>query len=271
MRILVLTVVVCAAHASWAKTARAAEAIDGLYDAVAPELAAGKPLVVEVQVALCDNGIIACGGRGLGDGDDLARNLYWATDGGLRGWFERRGSPWRRVARTGRDGDVLETVVYEQRFAPRGAWARRGVKAPFVVRVAAHGWRGRAIDGALDRFVHDLFADDGDARVVAYVGHNGWMDRQTLIWPKRGATPVRGFVAVACLTRDYLQRALSSPTRVPLLLTRDLLFAGSHALDGAITAFARGGSAADLRLAASRAYADGERKPLARVQTLFTN
>ncbi|MGZ3442332.1 MAG: hypothetical protein ACXVDD_22585, partial [Polyangia bacterium] len=141
-----------------------------------------------------------------------------------------------------------------------------------VVRVVAHAWRGRAIDGALDRFVGELFAADGDAQVVAYVGHNGWMDREALVWPKGGGgARVKGFLAIACLTRDYLARALSSPARVPLLLTRDLLFAGSHALDGAITAFAAGGSAADVRLGASRAYAEGEDKPLARVQTLFTN
>ena len=264
MRAWVLMAIVCVSG-----TARA-EVLDALYDAVAPELADGKPLVVDVQVALCDSSIIACGSRTLGDGDDLEHNLYWATDGGLRGWFERRGSPWRRVARSGRDGDVLETVTYERRFAPAGAWARRGVKAPFVVRVVAHAWRGRAIDGALDRFVHELVTDEGDARVVAYVGHNGWMDRETLSWPT-GGTRVKGFVAIACLTRDYLARALSSPAHVPLLLTRDLLFAGSHALDGAISAFARGGTAADLRLGAARAYAAGEKKPLARVQTLFTN
>ncbi|HWE27223.1 MAG TPA: hypothetical protein VHB97_04435, partial [Polyangia bacterium] len=153
---------------------------------------------------------------------------------------------------------------------PDGAWRRRGVRAPFVVRVVANGWRGRAIDGALDRFATEI-ADDGGARVVAYVGHNGWMDRDTLSWPQLGTTRVKGFIAVACLTREYLARALVSPARVPLLLTRDLLFAGSHALDGAITAFARGGTLADIRLGAARAYADGERKPLVRVQTLFTN
>ena len=275
MRAIIVGLVMCGAAAARAEPA----AIDALYDAVAPELVAGAPLVVDVQVALCDNTIIECGGRGLGDGDDLTRNLYWATDGGLRGWFERRGSPWRRVSRAGRAGDVLETVVYEQRVTPEGAWRRRGVRAPFVVRVVAHAWRGRAIDGALDRFVHDLFDDgDGSARVVAYVGHNGWMDRDTLSWPTNasasGGAPgprIKGFLAIACLTRDYLQRPLASPAHVPLLLTRDLLFAGSHALDGAVTAFARGGSAADLRLGASRAYAAGEKKPLARVQTLFTN
>ena len=264
MRIAVLLAVVCAAAPV------RAEAVDALYDAVAKDLVAGKPIVVDVQVALCDNAIIACGSRTLGDGEDLAHNLYWATDGGLRGWFERRGSPWRRTERRVREGDVLETVVYEQRFAPAAAWAKRGVTAPFVVRVVAHAWRGRAIDGALDAFVDGLVGD-GEARVVAYVGHNGWMDRDELAWPTTRAGKVRGFIAVACLTRDYLQRALSSDAHVPLLLTRDLLFAGSHALDGAITAFARGGSAADIRLAASRAYATGEHKPLARVRSLFTN
>ena len=266
MRILLLVAVVCAAPAAFAR-----EPIDALYDDVAPDLVAGKPLVVSVEVALCDNDIITCGGHGLGDGDDLQRNLYWATDGGLRGWFERRGSPWRRVERRGRDGDILETVVYEQRFTPAGAWLRRGVREPFVVRVTANAWRGRAIDSALTRFLYLLSNDDLGAHVVAYVGHNGWMDHDVRKWPPARGHRVRGFIAIACLTRDYLQRALSAPTRVPLLLTRDLLFAGSHALDGAVTAFARGGSAADLRLGASRAYADGEKKPLARVQSLFTN
>ena len=83
-----------------------------------------------------------------------------------------------------------------------------------------------------------------------------------------GTTRIRihqGRARVAAFT------ALGLWWHVTLLLTRDLLFAGSHALDGAITAFARGGSAADIRLAASRAYAAGEHKPLARVQSLFTN
>ena len=163
--------------------------------------------------------------------------------------------------------------MYERRVAPEGAWRRRGVTAPFVVRVVAHGWRGRAIDGALDRFVarprRRRRRGAGRRRTSA---HNGWMDREKVVVAAAAHDGrVRGFIAIACLTRDYLQRALSAPTRVPLLLTRDLLFAGSHALDGAVDAFARGGTLADIRLGASRAYAAGEKKPFARVQTLFTN
>jgi hypothetical protein len=97
------------------------------------------------------------------------------------------------------------------------------------------------------------------------------MDRESLRWPSGGAVRVKGFLAVACLTRDYLQRALAAPTRVPLLLTRDFLFAGSHALDGAIAAFVDGGTRDQIRRGAARAYADGERKPFARVEAAFTN
>src|SRR5437764_13331113 len=95
----------------------------GLYDRVAVDLKRGEPLVIEAHVALCDNGIIRCGSKTLGDGDSLATNLYWATDGGLRGWFERRGSGWARVAVLG-DGPagVLETRVYRRRVEPDAEW-----------------------------------------------------------------------------------------------------------------------------------------------------
>ena len=63
-----------------------------LYDDVAADLTDGKPLVVHAHVPLCDNNIIRCGRRGLGDGDNPKTNLYWATSGGFIGWFGRRGA-----------------------------------------------------------------------------------------------------------------------------------------------------------------------------------
>ena len=40
--------------------------LDGLRERVAADLRAGRPLVVEAHVALCDNSVIRCGGHGLG-------------------------------------------------------------------------------------------------------------------------------------------------------------------------------------------------------------
>src|SRR6188768_4374853 len=65
--------------------------LSSLYDDMAPELAAGRPLVVQVHVPLCDNDVLRCGRGRLGDGEDADGNLYWATSGGFRGWFGRKG------------------------------------------------------------------------------------------------------------------------------------------------------------------------------------
>jgi hypothetical protein len=247
----------------------AAGQLDPLYQRIAADLRAKKPLTVQVHVALCDNSLITCGGHGLGDGDDLQRNLYWATSGGLRGWFERRGSGWKRLAvvKSPREG-VLEEVRYRRRVEPSAAWRARGVTEPFDLEVDAFAWRGREIDGALDQFIADL--DAARTHLVAYVGHNGWMDRRTLSWPRPGTTPT-GAIAIACMTRWYLREPLSAPARVPLLVTTDLLFAGSHALDGALQAVAAGAPLAEIRDSAARAYAEGEDKRFERVRRAFTN
>src|SRR6266545_925342 len=85
--------------------------LSGLTDRVIADLAAGKSLVVEVHVPLCDNTIIACGNAKLGDGNNPGTNLYWSTTPGFGEWFARKGSGWSQVAvetkDTG-DKDVLE-------------------------------------------------------------------------------------------------------------------------------------------------------------------
>ena len=272
--------------------------LGGLQDAVAGDLRAGKPLVVQVHVALCDSGMINCGGKGLGDGDSLEKNLYWATTEGFRGWFDRRGSGWKRIYRKTNTGDegaalpeVLEVIVWRKTVKPTEAWRRRGVLAPFEVDVVASAWRGSAINHALDAYVKDLFGsapvtlrlDDGTtlaaggaARLVAYTGHNRWMDLPPTDWAAARASagvnpPVKGTIAVACYTAAYLADGVSSAARVPLLFTADFLCAGGAGVDGAVSAFSQGEPFSGIRMAAARAYAEGEEKPVGRVQSVFIN
>jgi hypothetical protein len=248
----------------------AEDGLAGLQARVADDLKRGRPLVVQVHVALCDNSQVRCGTANLGNGDDVKRNLYWATSGGLRGWFERRGSGWTRVSvARGTRPEILEQVTYTRRISPAGVWRELGVQRPFEVVVIASGWRGGAIDGALESFVADLHRDS-DAHLVAFVGHNRFMDREPYRFPQTHDLRPKGLVAIACATRPYLAPALS-PSRVPLLLTTDLMFAGSHALDGAVQAFAAGAGYAEIRASAARFYAEGQRKPFTRVLGAFTN
>jgi hypothetical protein len=285
MRTLVLVAVMTALSTEARGDATADLA--ALRAAVAVDLIAGRPLVVQVHVPLCDNGLIRCGGHGLGDPDSPRTNLYWATSGGFVGWFGKHG--WQLVAVVPGDGQVVEVRAWRRRLRPGPAWRALGVKKPFDVIVVAHAWRGGAIDDAVSAFLADSHGDlprevtlddgttviaGGAAHVVGYAGHNRWMDvpGPDLAEAARtaGARP-RGVIALACATAPYLAGNLSAPARVPLLMTADLLFAGAHAFEGAVLAFAEGRDLAGIRRRAAENYAAGQGRPLARVLGAFTN
>lgn len=261
-----------------------------LVDRIVAELAAGRPLVVQVHVPLCDNRIIACGNPHLGDGDDPDANLYWGTTEGTLGWFGRRGGGWRQVFHG--DGaaidapDVLDVRVWQRTMTTPAAWRQRGAPAHFALDVVAFAWRGTQIDAALARFAQDLsggpgralalpdgtqLATGGAAQIVAYVGHNRFMDLDHFAWPTPADAQVRGAIAIACHTAVYLQDTAAGAARVPLLFTRDYLLASSAALEGAVLALARGGGYAAIRRGGAQGYATGGHKSLAHVFGAFTN
>lgn len=283
-----LVVMGAATPASAQPADRAESWLSALYDDVAADLSAGRPLVVQVHVPLCDNRVIPCGNDRLGDGDDPNRNLYWATSGGFRGWFGRKGSGWSEVYRaTDPEPDVLEVRVWRRELAASGALRARGARGRVPIYVVAYAWRGTAIARAMQAYASDLFgakprrialaggdtlAAGGAARLVAFVGHNGWMDVGDFAWPAPPKDAARkGTIAIACITEDYLVPAVPGETRVPLLFTRSLLFAGAHALEGAVSAFGRGGDLAAIREGAVTAYASGQGKSASRVRSAFTN
>jgi hypothetical protein len=289
--VALLAVVAILAAGSTARAERDAVAsLDALHARAAADRAAGRPIVVEVHVPLCDNRVLACGNVRLGDGDHPDRNLYWGTSGGFLGWFGRRGSGWREVARLAPEGEQLDGRVWRRTVPARGALRRYGARRPVEIYVIARAWRGTSIRRAMDAYAADLFADrarplvlpdgrtllgGGAAHVVAFVGHNGWMDVADFEWPPATARAIKGTMAIACLTEDYLAsvfaRSDSAVPPVPLLLTRSLLFAGAHGFEGAVTAFARGGSLVAVHDGAADAYARGQARPFARARAAFTN
>lgn len=284
MRVLVVALaglcVADPAHASTEDTWLA-----GLVDRVVIDVAAGKPLVVEVHVPLCDNSIIACGNPKLGDGDNPDTNLYWATTPGFGAWFTRRGSGWKRMLHQ-RDpkGDIVAIDVYRRIIRAPAAWVKRGAPKTFELDLVIHGWRGKAIDRALAAYAQDisggasrkLVLDDkstvhagGEAQIIAWVGHNRLMDLDRYTWPKPGKA-VTGTIAIACHTAHYLEDEVGS-TRVPLLMTRDLLFSNAAPLEATVLAFVAGGSYTRIRADAAAAYAGVQKRPVAKIFGVFSN
>jgi hypothetical protein len=245
----------------------------GLTDRVVEDLVDGKSLVVEVHVPLCDNTIIACGNAKLGDGDNPATNLYWSTTPGFGRWFARKGSGWTQVSierkDTG-DKDVLEKLTYRRTITTPAAWRKRGAPKQFKLEVVVRAWRGSAIDRALATYANDVSGAGTTAQIVAFVGHNRLMDVDEFKWPAPGSE-VKGAIAIACDTAPYMKKQVSAATRVPLLMTSDLLFANAAPLEAAVLAFARGGGYAQIRKHAATAYAGVRKRPVEKVIGAFTN
>jgi hypothetical protein len=263
--------------------------LTGLTDRVVADLVAGKPLVAEVHVPLCDNSIIPCGNAKLGDGNNPDTNLYWSTTPGFGAWFSRRGSGWKRVLHQRGDAtgsaDLVAVDVYRRTITAPASWRKRGAPAKFELDLVIHGWRGTAIDKALAAYASDvsngparpLVLDDkttlaagGAAQLVAWVGHNRLMDVERYQWPAPAKT-VKGTIAIACHTAAYMEAEVSGAARVPLLMTRDFLFANAAPLEATVLAFATGGSYARMRLDAATAYAKVRDRPVQKIAGAFTN
>ena len=260
-----------------------------LTEHVISDLAAGKPLVVEIHAPLCEGTIIRCGNKKLGDGDNPDTNLYWSTTPGFGEWFSRRNSGWKRVLKqdaseTG-DADILAVLVYRRTITAPAAWVKRGAPKQFEIDLVIHGWRGKAIDRALAAYADDVsgkgsreleladkskLAAGGAAQLVAFVGHNRLMDLDAFTWPEPGKV-TKGAIAIACDTAPYMKEQVSAATRVPLLMTSDLLFANAAPLEAAVLAFATGGGYADIRKDAATAYAKIQEVDVKRVWGTFTN
>ena len=268
--------------------------LDDLYRAAAADLRAGKPLVVSVHVALCDNvsqGIVPVPAA-LGDGDRPDTNLYWGARYGVRTVFDRA-RVWTRETRIQvGQGDLLEFVAYRRRADPAGAWARRGVDRPFVVRLQALAWRGRAMAEALTAFaketleppVETLLLGDGNrvalpdpARVVGFVGHNGLMDLPQPVWPFRSRSgegkPARhrGVFALACRSRAYFADELLGPRVHNVALTTSLMAPEGYVVAALVEALADGEDAAGIRRACAAAYAKHQKVTEAAALRLFVS
>lgn len=145
---------------------------------------AAEPLVAHVFVALADNahqGIVPVPAA-LGDGDDLAKNLYWGAAYGVKTFFSKKAPGWKlEYCRDALSSAVLERCVFSTRHPPDAylvADAYRGqnigdAMADFMASTAGR-W---ALDESSpkDRPAIRLRAPNGAALSI-YVGHNGLMD-----------------------------------------------------------------------------------------------
>jgi hypothetical protein len=231
--------------------------------------------VVHVFVALADNryqGIEPVPAR-LGDGDTPASNLYWGAAFGVKTYF-RSSSDWKLVsAGSGPKAVVLERCVFKNRSED--------------VYVVGDAYRGRDIRDAITDFLDAAsglhyqilmvrngqsdtsLSIGGGADLVAYVGHDAFMDFQ--ISPVSGikGKKSRAAIMLACASKPYFGPYLKYTGADPLLWTTGLMAPEAYTLQAAIDGWIAGENGDSVRMRAARAYDKYQHCGLQAAERLF--
>ncbi len=225
------------------------------------DLDAGKPIVVHVVVALCDNryqGIVPVP-ESIGNGQDPDSNLYWGAMYGVRTYFNRSDA-WEQVAiRKPDDKRILERVLFI------GDVTRGERSVP--VHVVADAWDGKQIKDATAAFLK--MTSEGEPHLVAYVGHDGLMDFSLPSPVPVASAPPTDALVLACASKQYFKKHLEAAGAHPLLLTTGLMAPEAYTLDAAIRSWAAGGSTKEVHASAAKVYHQYQKCGLNAAERLF--
>ena len=238
--------------------------------------AQAAPRLAHVFVALADNqhqGIVPVPVR-LGNGSDPANNLYWGAAFGVKTFF-RASADWELVwSGKGPKAAILERCVFKHRRED--------------VYVVADAYEGSRIREAVTDFLSAAAGESsesvpvkakssnvslrigGGADVVAYAGHDAFMDFQvTPVKGTNGDKP-RKAIVLACASKAYFSPYLRETGAEPLLWTTGLMAPEAYTLEAVLSGWIAGEGSEVVRQRAARAYDKYQKCGLRAAQRLFT-
>lgn len=210
---------------------------------------------IHVYVALCDNvhqGIVPVPSK-IGNGQDPHNNLYWGCGFGVRTFF-KRSKEWQLLKLEKLDSIRLERIVF-----------KHTTKNFYLV---ADAYDGRSIFGCTRDFLRGSAGIDkdtihingtviglaGNAKMLAYIGHDGLMDFQMTENFENLDNQTRDVIVLACYSREYFTQHLKPAKVRPLVWTTGLMAPEAYTLHDAITGYVNGESEENIRSRAASAY-----------------
>ncbi|MBN2531073.1 MAG: hypothetical protein JXR76_32105 [Deltaproteobacteria bacterium] len=266
-----------------------------LLQRIQDDVTHGKPLVVTVYVALCDNdsqGIIPVKNRAICNGDDPLKNIYWKGNG-IAGYLKAH--QWHKVQSR---QDVSNTVVIEEvwsktQFAST-ALQKMGFPRQFSVSIIAKAYRGNRIGDAMKDYLDAVNNDSpqtialsdgrllqggGQSHLVGYIGHNymmdvsegtstWWMLKHT--WSKGTSTTPKGTFALACESNAYIRPFVSRQNIYILMMNKFLTYPSAWTVGGIIDGLATGGDGNSIFKHGVRQFAKGQQCGLCWAKKAFS-
>ena len=232
------------------------------------DIAEGKPIVIQVCVALADNKNqwIAPVPEAIGNGQDVRSNLYWGARYGIKTYLTKDGDWEKAVTLRPNDKRILERIVFKRGFSRNGQ-----VVAVYLV---ADAWDGKYIKDAIKQFLNynagkDIFSVQlenkkihagGNAHLIVYIGHNALMDyiggsSLTVLNPKAASNKQQNdAIVLACKSEQYFSSRIKKLGSYPLVLTTGLMAPEAYSLHAAIEQWVAGKNEKQVRKAAAAIY-----------------
>jgi hypothetical protein len=235
-------------------------AIFALFLFSIPSVAKPSPRVVHVFVALADNqhqGIVPVPSA-LGNGSDPRRNLYWGAAYGVK-TFLKSSNEWQLLScGPGPKDAILERCVFKNRSQEvfLVADAYRGSEIKLAVTDFLSAAAGIASENVRVKVnsADVSLAAGGAADLLAYVGHDAFMDFQIPpIAGTKGNKPRRTII-LACASKDFFRPYIEQTGAEPLLWTTGLMAPEAYTLKAALTGWIANEDEEAIRHRAAQAY-----------------
>ena len=240
-----------------------------------PAASQNQPIrTVHVFVALADNehqGIVPVPAR-LGNGLDPDHNLYWGAAAGVKTFFARN-SDWALLSCGQKPKpEVLERCIFKHRRtevylvadAYRGDEIRQAI-LDFFDAAAGASPEQITLPGASAA----TFTVRGGSNLVAYVGHNGLMDFQLPLVPRKKNETHRDAIILACASKQYFGEALRTVGAYPLLWTTNLMAPEAYTLKSALDGWIAGEANEQIHERTAAAYDKYQKCGLRGARRLF--
>lgn len=210
---------------------------------------------IHVFVALCDNkyqGIVPVPPK-IGNGQDPNNNLYWGCGYGVRTYF-KKSAEWKFVQSFKVDSVLMERVVFKHLsknyYLVADAYNGKYIKECTIDLLNACAGKKKDVL-TVNNIKLGIF---GNAKLLAYTGHDGLMDFSLEENFKNADGKKRDAIILACYSKSYFSSYLEQTQANPIVWTTGLMCPEAYSLHDAITGYVNGENAEAMRSRAAKAY-----------------
>ena len=223
-----------------------------------------------IFVALCDNkyqGIVPVPEK-IGNGQDPANNLYWGAMYGVKTYF-KNSKDWKLVKAYKLNDTILERLIFKHK-----------TKDFYMI---ADAYDGKEIQKTTEDFLYSSSGQqkdtlnidnktigiNGNADLLAYIGHDGLMDFQMKDDFKNEDQKKRDAIILACYSKHYFGPLLEDANINPLVWTSHLMAPEAYILHDALSGYLAKESNIEIQNRAATAYSKYQKCSLKAAKNLL--